>query len=417
MANATEIFLLGVSFRTAPVAVRESLSFNRTEAISLLRFAAREHPGIEATVLSTCNRTEFYLAGAPDSRIVERWMALLKQFRPDARVLHSECHRYHRIGNAAARHLFRVAGGLESAILGDSQILGQVRQAVALAGGSGTLGISLQTLFAEASRAGRQARRETAIGRGAASLGSAISGLLAERDGASRGGGSLRRIVLIGAGEIARDIGRHLAKGTPRELVFINRTLEKAESLAEDCGGRAEPWESLDDALESADCVIAATACQQPILAHSLLSGVQARRAGRPLLVIDAGVPRNVEPGSACELIDIDAIRERQESALKARRDAVPAVEQIVEEAVWCWTAWLALRPLEASLKSLYAEADAICEGTFSETTDWDDAARSRATHGLRRLMKRSLRDHARAIRSAGRGSRFNGGNSNDNEA
>lgn len=398
MEHAKELHLLGVSYRTAPAAVREALSFSRLEAAALLREAASEIAELEAVVLSTCNRSEFYLAVPAGSGAVESWLARICSTRPGAPILRSDCLRYQSSGSEAARHLFHVASGLDSAVLGDVQILGQVKEAMAVAAESATLGGVLDRTFCQAIRVGKRARKETAIGRGAASTGSALVGMICERS-LSRESGRVSRVLIIGAGEIARDIGRHAAKRGLWELVFINRTVERARELAGYCGGRGQEWSSLRSALMEADIAIAATAASQPILRREMLEEVAAMRSGRPLLVIDAGLPRNVEEGSSVEVIDIDAIRERQDDVLEQRRAAVPGVEDMVEGEVKAWERWHASLPLEGVIKELYQEVSAHSR----------QAARTLATSGaltvaqteqiISRSLKQLLHPHVRRLR------------------
>jgi len=223
MEDTKGLHLLGVSFRTAPVAVREALSFNRSQAAALLHDATAEMPGLEAVVLSTCNRTECYLAVPPDREAVANWLTYLRRVRPWAPILRSDCLCYELQDTAAARHLFGVACGLDSAILGDVQILSQVKASLQVAAESGTLGSTLQRVFSQAVHAGKRARRETPIGQGAASVGSVLAAMLAERFITQQVGDGIH-ILIIGAGEAARNIGQHIAKRQLGTVTFINRT-------------------------------------------------------------------------------------------------------------------------------------------------------------------------------------------------
>jgi glutamyl-tRNA reductase len=395
MEETKDLYLLGVSFRTAPVAVREALSFNRTEAAALLQAAAAELPGLEALILSTCNRTEFYLAAPPDGDAVNRWLACLRQLRPAAPILDAGCARYQASGAAAARHLFRVACGLDSAILGDVQILGQLKEALSVAAECGTIGGYLNQTLSQALRAGKRARSETSIGRGAASLGSALAGMLEGRLAT----GQAPAMLIIGAGEIARDIGRHLAKRRLGHLTFINRTDDRAADLARHCGGQARGWGELRDALEQAEVVIAATAATAPILQRATLDQIAPRRAGRPLLVIDAGMPRNVETGSVVEVIDLDAIRERQEQVLEQRQAAGPAVESLIAAEARAWEGWRAARSLESAIKLLYQEAATLSRETAACLSAPNGLTRAQAEHIVHRSFKHLLHAHVSRLR------------------
>jgi glutamyl-tRNA reductase len=399
MDEPIELHLLGVSFRTAPVAIREGLSFGRDQAAALLRAAAAAIPGLQAFLLSTCNRTEFYLAAPAQSPAVEAFLGVLLKARPHAPILRDDCHRYSFNGVEAARHLFRVAAGLDSAILGDSQILGQIKEAMSVASEAGTLGGTVHQTLVQAIQAGKRARTETKIGYGAASLGSAIASSLAEHETDLRRDSITPRVLIIGAGEIARDIGRHVAKGRTREITFLNRTQEKAAQLAADCGGRPLAWDSLGEALAQNHFIIAATSCPKPILTHAVLQSALQMASPAIRLVIDAGMPRNVEPGSEVSTMDIDAIRERQGVALARRRAAVPAVEAIVEDTVNEWEQWQASRPVETLIKSLYQEAAAISRIAAGKLSGTDEVQRVATERLLHHSMKRLLTGHARSLR------------------
>lgn len=399
MEENKELHLLGVSFRDAPAAVREGLSFNRSEAAALLQAAVAETPGLEAMVLSTCNRTEFYLVAPQGVVAAEIWLQRLRTLRPEARILRSDCLRYQQSNLAAAQHLFRVACGLESAILGDFQILGQVKEAHAMAAESGALGGYLNRVVLQAIHAGKRARTETAISQGAASTGSALVGMLSARFPAGPGENA-PHLLIVGAGKIARDIGRHAAKRWAPKITFLNRTEEKAAELARLYSGSFLPWSGLSAALLEADVAVFATGASRPVLNRAELDQVAARRGSRPLLVVDAGVPRNVEPGSSIEVMDIDSIQEGQEAALSQRQAAVPVVERIVEEEVHAWEQWQARRPVEDLIKLLYQEA-AIQSREVSRDLDcFETLTASQAEQVFLRSMKRVLHSHVHRLRS-----------------
>jgi glutamyl-tRNA reductase len=398
MEDTRDLHLLGVSFRTAPVAVREALSFNRSQAADLLHQATASMPGLQAVVLSTCNRSEFYLAVPPDSKAVSDWLTYLTRVRPQAPILRPDCVRYELQDTAVARHLFGVTCGLDSAILGDVQILSQVKEALAVAAASGTLGSTLQRVFSQAVHAGKRARRETTVGQGAASVGSVLAAMLAERC-SMQPAGHLLNILIIGAGAAARNIGQHLAKHHLGTVTFINRTEARAAALAAYCAGHALPWSALPGALIKADVVIAATAAPQPILTRPVLDEVMQQRPQHPLLVIDTGLPRNVEPGAAIDLLTIDAIRERQEEGLAQRRTAIPAVERIVEEEVNAWERWRASLPMERMLKRLYQRAVCLSQEATQHVVALDTPAPSQIERIIMQSFKHLLHRHARDLR------------------
>jgi glutamyl-tRNA reductase len=399
MDERKQLHLLGVSFRTAPVAIREALSFNPVESADMLHAAQAAVPRLEFMVLSTCNRTEFCFAAPAASHAVEGVLGVLRAIRPNAPVLRDDCHRYLLKGVEAVRHLFSVAAGLDSAILGDTQILGQVKEAMSVAANAGSLGATLHQTLVQAIQVGKRARTETRIGYGAASIGSAIASMLAEHEVELRSGSITPRVLIIGAGEMARDIGRHVAKGNYRQVTFINRSPDKAAQLARHCGGKALDWTSLHQALAGHHFVIAATSCPKPILTREGLRAADRANGSTVRLIIDAGMPRNVETGSLIRTIDIDAIRERQELALAQRKSAVPQVEQIVQETAREWERWMASRVVEARIKSLYATAAHASRLSSHERAGFDAPSCDVIEASIHRLLRRSLRDEVRQSR------------------
>jgi glutamyl-tRNA reductase len=380
-----DLILFGVSFRTAPVAVRKTLSFDTGAIGDLLRRASEELPGVEALVLSTCNRTEFYL-GAADTG---PWHELLKRFRPEAPASPADCHFYERREADAFRHLARLACGLESAILGDSQILSQIRAAVSLAQEHGTLGGELGRATSAAVRVGRAARAGTAIAAGGAGIGSAVAATI--RPDATR-------VAVLGAGEAARSVARHLTKRGIVDLTFCNRTAERARRLAVEYGGRALAWSEVESVLRSVDAVAVATSAPAPVLE----SGVMVRiadwrdRAGQPpLTVIDAGFPPQVAspaPVPGVRVISLEGLRQGENGTLAAREAAVPAVEAMVEEAVDGWMRRRSERNLSETIRRLNEHADRLSRELAVDLVGLGVAARE-AERIARRPMRRLLHD------------------------
>lgn len=410
-----QLSLLGVDFTTAPLAVREALTYRPASARALLE-SARSIPGLrEAVVVSTCNRTEFYLAA--DAGVGAAWIDHVRRHRPRAPIGHDSCALVRAQGADAVRHLCRVNCGLESSILGDVHIGGQLKQALSIAGAAGTLGPLLTEAFQCASRALKAARSQTDIGRGHASLGSAVAGLI---EGRARGDA---RILLLGYGVAARDIGRQLAKGRTGVLTVLGRHREQAAELAGQLGARSAPWSALDEELRAADVVIAATAAATPILPRERLDRCRAARPGHPMLVVDVGMPRNVEPVAGVDCLTIDDIAARRDEALLRRQQAVPAVEAIVEDEVARWTRWVWVRPGEALIRQAFADeqrqrADLVgklmTSGYSGSAGDLDRLiARSwsRVLHGHARGLRRWLRTGPPAAAAGtGRGPLLTGG-------
>jgi glutamyl-tRNA reductase len=298
------VIVLGVSHRTATLTERERVALGEAGARELLRRLARDPHLSEAVVVSTCNRTELYAVGGGEDRL-RRALGV----GPSAYALRD---------SAAAEHLFRVAAGLDSAVIGESEIVSQLRAAVTIAAAERTLGPLLDDAFGSALAAGRRVRRRTGIGRGSTSLAAVVAkAALAER--------RERGVLLIGAGRVARAIAGALhGLGAP-ELMIANRSFAGAQALAGQLGAEAIAWEALDAALARADVVISATAAPGPVLTAAQVAG--------PLAVFDLAVPRDVEPGAATALYDLEALQARLERNRAVRRaDAERAAALVREE-------------------------------------------------------------------------------------
>ena len=360
---------LGLDHRTAPVHVRECLSLSVEDVSGLLRdlcnasgeFADMHVP--EAIWLGTCNRVELYaLTHAPSP---ERALDHLEGFLTHSSGLPSDTlspHLQRGHGPAVAEHLCRVAAGIDSMILGEAQILGQVGCAHRLALEAGTVGPVLDALFRKAIECGKRARTDTAIGNNAASVGYAAVELAAKTLGTLGG----RRVLLIGAGEMAQAAASNLCRSNVLELLVVNRTYERALELAQRLGGKAMPWDSLSVALARADVVLCSVAAPQVVVGRDMMQGVVSQRADRPLLLIDIGVPRNVDPDVAgldgVHLYDIDDLAHVVEDNLAEREAHVPHVEALVAGAVDEFAAWLASREVAPTIRDLHDMAQSICD-------------------------------------------------------
>lgn len=388
-----ELYCLGVDFRTASLGVRERVAYSPAAAGEMLRALRAAMPGTDVLLLSTCNRTEFHLL-APDEREgPDRLLDILCARSGAPTALHDACTRYRLEGTAAARHLFRVACGLESAILGDAHVLGQLKDAVELASDAGTLGGRLRRTTVHALRAAKRARSETAIARGGASIGAVVAGLVGER--------AHGPVLIVGAGKIAGDVGRSLAARGIGPLWFVNRSEERAIALAHECRGQASSWQRLAERAASAGAIVAATAAPAPVLERSLLDDVVRRRGGEVPLIVDAGVPRNVAPGASVVVFDIDAIRERQGAALEKRRAAVPQVEAIVDHELAAWLRWRRGLAVEDLVRQLHRDAEAqarAAAGLLSGRAGLDAGDAERLA---RRCLGPLVHEHVRRLRAA----------------
>lgn len=324
--------LIGLNHRTAPVELREKLSISGEqvpEALSALRACERVS---ECLVLSTCNRTEVYACTPTraDDELIVSWMGECCRVDPtDFRP-----HLYSHAGHKAAEHLFRVAAGIDSMVVGEAQILGQVKDAYDLARSCGSTGSVLNSLFQQAITAGKRARTETEIGRGAFSVGSVAVQIARSIFDDLKG----RTVLVVGAGEMAELTITHLVSSGASNVVVANRTYERAADLARRFCGRAVEFEDLPKALQSADIVITSTGSREPIITRAMLSPAMHARRGRPVFLIDIAVPRDIEPAVALMddvfVYDIDDLQGAVEVDSATRRAEVARVEKIVAEEV-----------------------------------------------------------------------------------
>jgi glutamyl-tRNA reductase len=292
--------VVGISHHTARVGERERLALTHADVVALLQ--EQRQADQPALLLSTCNRCEYYWTGEEDG---EAWLRRLAQNR--GTVLPPTLTRYD--GVAAVRHLFIVAAGLDSQVLGETEILGQVRRAYDAARAAGTTNREMDLILSGALAAGRKVRRETMLGRHPTSVSSAAVGLIAERWGAF----GTRGVVVLGAGEAAEGILRALHERGATNVVLVNRHPERARVLAEAWGATVAEMEDLHSTLVDADLLVVATASAHPVVTSAQLADVAARRDNRDLLVVDLGVPRNVDPAArgttAIELFDLDDLQ------------------------------------------------------------------------------------------------------------
>jgi glutamyl-tRNA reductase len=205
---------------------------------------------------------------------------------------------------------------------------------------------------------------------------------------------------VVGAGDVARDVGRHLAKRGLGPLLFANRTPERARALAHECGGRPVGWDEIAVALRAASVVVAATAAPSPILPRAALDAVAAERGEAAPTIVDLGVPRNVEPGSRLAVVDIDDVRDRQGEAHRGRQAAVPAVREIVEREVASWLRWRRTRAIDDLVRTLYRDLDAHSSAAVGTLADRYGVDAAEAERVVRRSMRPLLHEHVRRLRA-----------------
>jgi glutamyl-tRNA reductase len=312
---------------------------------------------LEGVILSTCNRLEVYALVSNPQKATTAIINFLSQARDLAPAAFSE-HLYIYQDEAAIRHLMRVAAGLDSLVLGEPQILGQITAAYQAALAQGAAGPVLSALFRAAIHAGKQARTETAIGLNPAS----VSAVAAHLAGQLLGDLPQRQALLIGVGEMGAIAARALIKRGVSQIVVANRTYEKAVELAQVWGGQAIAFQQLPPALARADIVITATGAPHPILDRALLEPAMAARPERPLLIMDIAVPRNVDPNVAelpnVHLHNIDELQGQADENGRERAAAIPQVELIVAEAVQQFLAWFASLEVVSTLTALRQQVE-----------------------------------------------------------
>ncbi|WP_136249173.1 glutamyl-tRNA reductase [Halomonas borealis] len=328
------LLALGINHRTAAVEVREQVAFTPTQLETAL-VELRGLPGVhEAAVLSTCNRTELYcVTGEAGERAVLDWLG---RFHGLAVEELTRC-AYHYLDDEAARHLMRVAVGLDSMVLGEPQILGQLKDAYQAAREAGGMGGELEGLFQQTFAVAKRVRTETGIGRNPVSVAYA-SVSLASRifDDFSRSSA-----LLIGAGETIELVARHLHEAGVSRLTVANRTRERAEQLAAPLGGEAIALDEIPAALVEADIVITSTAAALPILGKGMMERALKQRRHRPVFMVDIAVPRDIEP-EVGELADVflytvDDLEEVIEENRRHRQVAADQAEALIESGVSGW--------------------------------------------------------------------------------
>jgi len=349
------LLAIGINHQTAPVALRERVAFAGDALPGALATLRRLPQVREVALLSTCNRTELYAVADDDGRALCDWLATHPE---DSGDLHAYLYR-HSEGDAV-RHLFRVATGLDSLVLGEPQITGQVKQAWAAARAAGTLGGRLDRLFQHAFVTAKRARTETRIGNSPVSMAS-VAVRLAE-DSFARPEDSV--VLLIGAGEIIELAARHLAQAKVKRLLVANRTYAHAQDLAARHGGVALPLDELERHLFLADIVFSATASREPVLHRGQVAAALAARKHRPMLLLDLAVPRDIAPDVAelddAYLYTVDDLDRAIEDNRSSRREAAEAAEAIVELQVARYTEALAAGTRNEPLKRLRAHGDAV---------------------------------------------------------
>jgi len=340
VTGAVRVALIGCNHRTAPVELRERVAFNNEQALDAASELKRRGIVEEAVVVSTCNRSELYgVPGDANDSVTDAMEDFLTAFH---RIPRSELEgrTYRWMGTDAIRHLFRVASGLDSMLLGEAEILGQIRTAYGRALEHGATGPILNRAFQGALEVGKRVRAETEVGARPMSV-SHAGVKLAERVFGSLKG---RSALILGAGEVAEQVVEHLRNRGIGSLRVVNRSFERAKNLAERMGGEAVAWDSLEKALATPDIIVTSVGEVGEVLTREKLVRALEARDGRPIFVVDLGVPRNVAPDAAglynLYLYNIDDLGEIVEQNRRAREAEIPRAEAIISEHVAKFEAW-----------------------------------------------------------------------------
>ncbi len=347
------IFTLGINHHSAPLAIRERVAFHAEKLHHALADLAGQTAVKEAAILSTCNRTEIYCAAETPEAVID-WLAAYHQVPRGEIAPYVYTHEQPE----AVRHAFRVASGLDSMVIGEPQILGQMKDAIRLAEESGTLGTQLHKLFQRAFSVAKEVRSSTAIGANIVSM--AAAGVhLAERIFESIGE---QRVLFIGAGEMIELCAAHFCANQPRQVTVANRTVERGRALAERYNGTAIRLDELGEYLPQHDIVVSCTASPLPIIGLGMVERAIKARRHRPIFMIDLAVPRDIEE-EVGELDDIflytvDDLAQVVESGLESRQAAVVEAEDIIAGRVRDFLGWLQARDTVPVIRALRDTAE-----------------------------------------------------------
>ncbi|MDQ0188288.1 glutamyl-tRNA reductase [Alicyclobacillus cycloheptanicus] len=356
-----QLMMVGMNHRTAPVELRERVAIAEADLEPIYLQFSQSRTLFESVVLSTCNRTELYVVGASVQSVrdyLQKFLARRAGMSEEAMLPHVMWLQ----GEAVVRHLMRVASGLDSMVVGETQILGQVRDAFRVASECGATGLILNQLMRTAIHLGKRAHTETAIGQNAVSVSYAAVQLAKKVFGDLHG----RQVLVVGAGKMGRLTTQHLHANGIGALRVVNRSLERAEQLAEEFGGTAIEWSALAGALATADIVISSTGAPGLVITKEQVEAAVRGRGGRPLVLIDIAVPRDIDPAAAHTshvfLYDIDDLEGVVAANQAERAREAETVGRMIDETFASFVAWLAEQrvvPVISAIREKGAEIQA----------------------------------------------------------
>ena len=399
-----ELVALGVSHKTAPLELRERLALPEGRAVGVIR-ELTEAPEIqEAAAISTCNRTELYLFASDPVGAESRALSILAR-EADTRPTDLLGHLYSLHGTDAAEQLFKVTAGLDSMILGEAEVQGQVKRAYELALVEDATGPILNRLFRGALSAGKRARAETRLSEGALSVPS-VAVELARR---VLGDLARRRVLVVGAGETAELTARALAARGAEAVFIANRRYDRAIGLAQRFGGKAVRFEELPEQMEAADIVVASTSSPHNVVEPEALAEVMAARDGRPLLLIDLAVPRDIHPGcrdlAGVSLHDMDDLQALVERNASGREAEARRAEALLRGELGRFERWMATQDAVPTVAALRKRADDVVAGVLAENeARWESlsaADRERVAALARAVASRLLHEPTLRVKRA----------------
>lgn len=383
------IVVVGVNHRTAPLAILERLTASAHDLPKMLAHVLQRDHVAEAVVLSTCNRTEIYA-------VVERFhdsFAGLRSVlaeRADLAINDIADHLIVDYDDAAITHLFSVAAGLESVVVGETEILGQLKNAWEIARREGSAGPQLNALFRSAVHCGKRARSETGISRSIASASAAAVALATEHFGGLQDA----TVLIMGAGEMGEQMAVALAGAGAKELRLANRTAKRAAELAARVDGTCVPFDDVGRAMAGVDLVLTSTGAAQPVIEPHHVIPLLAERKDRPLLIVDIAVPRDVDPAvgalDGVELCDMDDLRRFTEAGLARRREEVSAVVSIIDDELVNFRAQRNARSVAPFIAHMHSQAETVRQGELArfaprlvDLSDREREAVEALTHGI----------------------------------
>ena len=398
------VALIGCNHRTAPVELRERVAFSNEQALDAASELKRRGIVEEAVVVSTCNRSELYgVPGDASDTVADAMEDFLTTFHRIPRG-ELEGRTYRWMGTDAVRHLFRVASGLDSMLLGEAEILGQIRTAYGRALEHGATGPILNRAFQGALEVGKRVRAETEVG--ARPMSVSLAGVkLAERVFGSLKG---RSALILGAGEVAEQVVEHLRNRGIGSLRVVNRSFERAKNLAERMGGEAIAWESLEKALAAPDIIVTSVGEIGEVLTRGMLVRALDARNGRPIFVVDLGVPRNVSSESAglynLYLYNVDDLGEIVEQNRRAREAEIPRAEAIISEHIAKFEAWRTVLETSSIVDDLRGrfrkERELLLRERFEAMQNVSPEERQRIANITEELIERLLNEPNARLRN-----------------